>query len=67
MCKCLESPGSPIWGATCKCTHARVRLMGERVVVGSIIRSWICDMPGCYRAWDVNMNFGSQAELEGRV
>lgn len=67
MCNCLEVSGAPLWGSRCKCTHVKVRMMGERIIKGAMVRTWICDMPECYRSWDINMGFASQDQLEGRV
>lgn len=67
MCNCLNEAGAPVWGSTCKCSHAEVSMRSERMFSGNMIRTWVCEMPNCSRTWDVNMGFSSQDQLEGRV
>lgn len=67
MCRCKEVKGAPIWGATCKCSHASVYMTGERMVSNSMVRSWECRQPNCSQTWEVNMGFESQDQLEGRI
>jgi hypothetical protein len=67
MCRCLEVAGAPLWGTRCKCSHAEVSMVSERMLKGSMNRLWVCAMPGCSRSWTVDMGFESQDQLEGRI
>lgn len=67
MCICKEEKGAPLWGTTCKCSHAEVAQISERFVNNAIERSWVCKQPGCDRAWVKTLKFDSQDQLEGRI